>query len=57
MKNIPWDTYQLFLQVARCGGLSGAAAVTELSPATIGRRMVELEALVGRSLFLRSRTG
>lgn len=57
MKNISWDTYQLFLQVARHGGLSGAALQSDLSPATIGRRMLELENLLGRSLFVRSRTG
>lgn len=55
MKNIGWDTYELFLQVARYGGLSGAGGVTGLSPATIGRRMLELEAGVGRPLFVRSR--
>ncbi|PRD44899.1 LysR family transcriptional regulator [Phyllobacterium phragmitis] len=57
MKNIGWDTYALFMQVARHGGLSGATAVSGLSPATIGRRMLELEAGIGRVLFVRSRTG
>ena len=57
MKNIGWDAYELFLEVARHGGLSGAAGVTGLSPATIGRRMLELEEAVGRPLFIRSRTG
>lgn len=57
MKNINWDAYELFMQVARHGGLSGGAIVTGLSPATIGRRMLDLEEAIGRSLFLRSRTG
>ncbi|CDZ69016.1 Transcriptional regulator [Neorhizobium galegae bv. orientalis] len=57
MKNISWDAYELFMQVARLGGLSGAAGITGLSPATIGRRMLDLEEAVGRPLFLRSRTG
>lgn len=57
MKNINWDAYELFMQVARLGGLSGAAGMTGLSPATIGRRMLDLEEAVGRPLFLRSRTG
>lgn len=57
MKNINWDAYELFMQVARLGGLSGAAGITGLSPATIGRRMLDLEEAVGRPLFLRSRTG
>ncbi|MGO4440123.1 LysR family transcriptional regulator [Rhizobium sp. RAF56] len=56
MKNANWDSYQLFLAVARGGGLTGAAA-SGLSPATIGRRMLDLEHAVGRPLFLRSQTG
>lgn len=57
MKNIAWDSYQLFIEVARRGGLSGASSASGLSPATIGRRMVELERRLGRELFLRSQTG
>jgi DNA-binding transcriptional LysR family regulator len=57
MKNSNWDSYQLFLQVARTGGLTGASAATALSPATIGRRMLDLEQELGRALFHRSQTG
>lgn len=57
MKNIDWDLYQLFLDVARGAGLTGAASRNGLSPATIGRRMLDLEQRVGRPLFLRSQTG
>ena len=57
MKNVSWDAYELFIHVARHGGLSGGAAVTGLSPATISRRMLDFEEAVGRPLFLRSRTG
>jgi DNA-binding transcriptional LysR family regulator len=57
MKNTQWDSYQLFLQVARLGGLTGASAACGLSPATIGRRMLDLEQEIGRSLFTRSQTG
>lgn len=57
MKNIGWDSYQLFLDVARGGGLTGAAATSGLSPATIGRRMLELEQRIGKILFVRSQTG
>lgn len=57
MKDISWDAYQLFLAVARQGGLSAAAETTGLSAATLGRRMVELEQALGRELFLRSQTG
>ena len=57
MKNVTWDSYQLFLDVSRSGGLTGAASLTGLSPATIGRRMVELEERIGKALFQRSQTG
>ncbi|PCK88758.1 LysR family transcriptional regulator [Rhizobium sophoriradicis] len=57
MKNANWDSYQLFLQVARLGGLTGASAASGLSPATVGRRMLDLEQEVGRALFSRSQTG
>jgi DNA-binding transcriptional LysR family regulator len=57
MKNASWDSYQLFLDVARGGGLTGAASATGLSPATIGRRMLDLEQQVARPLFARSQTG
>lgn len=45
------------MTVARTGGLTGAAQATGLSPATVGRRMLELEERTGRSLFIRSQTG
>lgn len=57
MKNISWDSFQLFLDVARGGGLTGATASSGLSPATIGRKMLELEQRIGKSLFVRSQTG
>ncbi|MDR9758590.1 LysR family transcriptional regulator [Rhizobium redzepovicii] len=57
MKNANWDSYQLFLQVARLGGLTGASIASGLSPATVGRRMLDLEQEVGRALFSRSQTG
>lgn len=57
MKNVAWDSYQLFLLVARSGGLTGAADPSGLSPATLGRRMIALEQELGRQLFQRSQTG
>ena len=57
MKNIGWDGFQLFLDVARGGGLTRAATATGLSPATIGRKMLELEQKLGKALFVRSQTG
>ncbi|WP_296015666.1 LysR family transcriptional regulator [uncultured Agrobacterium sp.] len=57
MKNIGWDTFQLFLDVARGGGLTGAASTSGFSPATIGRKMLELERKLGKTLFVRSQQG
>lgn len=45
------------MNVARHGGLTGAGQSTGYSPATIGRRVLELEQAIGRQLFLRSQTG
>lgn len=56
-ENTDWDIYRCFVTVARTGGLTGAAQATGLSPATVGRRMLELEERIGRSLFIRSQTG
>lgn len=52
-----WDDLQLFYEVAREGGLSGAAVRTGLSAATVGRRMLALERTLGRTLFKRSQRG
>lgn len=57
MKNIPWDSYQLFLAVARTGSLSAASERIGLSSATIGRRMLELERQMECALFVRSQLG
>ena len=57
MKSIGWDAYQIFLTVARHGGLTGAAQASGFSPATIGRRVLDLEQQIGRQLFARSQTG
>nr|WP_321461504.1 LysR family transcriptional regulator [uncultured Cohaesibacter sp.] len=52
-----WDDLKLFLDVAECGGLSGAAARTGISAPTIGRRIQALERTMNRLLFERSRRG
>ncbi len=57
MKDIDWELLRLFGHVARAGSLSGAAERTGISAPTLGRRMLELEAALGRSLFTRLRTG
>jgi DNA-binding transcriptional LysR family regulator len=57
MKNVDWDDIRCFLAVARSGGLSQAAKLLDSSPATLGRRMLSLERMLGRSLFARRQTG
>lgn len=55
--DIDWNDLQLFLVVAREGGLSAAARLTQRSPATLGRRMHALERDMGRELFVRHDRG
>ncbi|WP_068313125.1 LysR family transcriptional regulator [Polycladidibacter hongkongensis] len=52
-----WQDLDLFLAVARTGGLSTAATQTGLSPATLGRRMLKLERQTNRQLFRRHARG
>lgn len=52
-----WDDLRLFLAVAREGGLSPAAKLTERSPATLSRRMLALEQVRRETLFLRHDRG
>ena len=48
MKDMSWESYRIFLEVARHGGLTGAAEASGLSPATVGRRVLGLEEAVSR---------
>jgi DNA-binding transcriptional LysR family regulator len=57
MSDISWDDLRLFLDVARLGGLSAATATTEMSAATLGRRVSALERQIGEPLFIRSQQG
>ncbi len=52
-----WDDLALFAAVARHGSLTGAAAQTGSSPATLSRRMKALESTLARPLFLHGRDG
>lgn len=56
-KNIDWNDLQLFLAVAREGGLSAAVKSTQRSAATLGRRMHALERGLGKELFIRHDKG
>ena len=55
--DLNWDDLKLFLDVARMGGLNAAARATGASPATLGRRVLALEAVMGEPLFVRSASG
>ena len=52
-----WDDMRVFLAVARAAGLSSAAPVLKMDPATVGRRIARLEASVGAPLFVKSPQG
>lgn len=52
-----WDDLRLFLPVARSGSLTEAAHLLKVSISTVARRLAQLEADLGLSLFLRSQSG
>lgn len=52
-----WDDMRVFLAVARSEGLSGAAPLLKMDPATVGRRVARLEASLGITLFVKSPQG
>ncbi len=52
-----WDDLRLFLAVARAQTLSAAGKITQLDPATLGRRIARLEADRGAALFVKSPKG
>jgi len=52
-----WDDMRVFLAVARAEGLTAAAPVLKMDPATLGRRIVRLEGAVGAALFVKSPQG
>ncbi|KXV03696.1 hypothetical protein CR51_16460 [Caballeronia megalochromosomata] len=49
--------YRFFVAAAEAGSLSGAAERLAVSEPTVGRKITELEGLLGCSLFLRSTRG
>lgn len=52
-----WDDMRVFLAVARAEGLTAAAPVLKMDPATLGRRVARLEAVIGGALFIKSPQG
>lgn len=55
--NLRWDDLRLFLAVHEQGSLSAAARLLKLGQPTLSRRIAELEAIVGDSLFERHSQG
>lgn len=49
--HLDWDHVRVFLAVARAGGQARAAALLQLSEATVGRHLAALEAVLGAPLF------
>jgi DNA-binding transcriptional LysR family regulator len=56
-RRINWDDLRLFLEIARAGTLTAAAARLDLSQPTAGRRLRALEKAVGAPLFQRTPSG
>ncbi|AIX75816.1 MAG: LysR family transcriptional regulator [Mixta calida] len=54
---VHWDDARIFLAVARCGTLSGAAESLKIGIATLSRRLDRLEGALGVPLFTRHQTG
>ena len=52
-----WDDMRVFLAVARAEGLTAAAPVLKMDPATLGRRVARLETAIGAALFVKSPQG
>ena len=52
-----WDNMRIFLSVAREESLTGAAKSLRLDPATVGRRIAQLERDAGAVLFVKSPQG
>lgn len=52
-----WNDLKTFLVLARRGALTGAGAALGVSASTVSRRVADLEAALGSSLFVRHPTG
>jgi len=55
--HIPWESVELFLAAAEHKSLAKAAKVLRITQPTVSRRLAELEAIVGETLFARSVEG
>ena len=57
MHDMRWDDVRVFLEVAKTGTLSGAAAALGVDASTVLRRVAALESALGVSLFQRTPRG
>lgn len=57
MKQMSWDDLRLLLLIAEYESLNKASIASEISAATLGRRLLGLEQVLGQELFHRSNTG
>lgn len=57
MRTISWDNIKFFITTARAGSLTAGAHALRVSPATLSRRLANLEFELGQLLFARSPTG
>ena len=55
--DVDWALWRSFLAVAETGSLSAAARQLGLTQPTLGRQIAALEAVLGRSLFVKSQAG
>lgn len=55
--DISWDDMRVFLMVAEAGSLSAAARRLKMTQPTVSRRIADLEAHVGESIFVRAADG
>jgi DNA-binding transcriptional LysR family regulator len=57
MQRMNWDNLRFFMAVSRSGNLSGAGRSLGVDPATVSRRIQQLEKELGTKLFLREPGG
>lgn len=55
--NLNWDDLRILLAIVRSGSLTRASVMLGIDQSTAGRRLSALEAALGTTLFLRSKTG
>jgi DNA-binding transcriptional LysR family regulator len=57
MHNINWDDFRYVLAVCEAGSLNGAARALGVNHATVLRRVKAFEELLGKPIFIKTRTG